>query len=880
MALDVPARQGGGAHIDEEAAQPLASRQVVTFEIEPWPPPSQVEAAAPPRRAAPPAVALLAALAALWCWSAAAGRGCAASYSNEKEFVQRYALGPAAVAVPYAALAAWCVWVRGSFQASLPLHRWTRAYGLGAGAAAALFASYPWMNGCEHWRLRGVIFPTLMALKIVSLVIVANKLEELQRPRVALAVQRLSAVMLLGTVLWYELTGVGYSLISVVLSVVLFAVLFAYLGACIFGVCGLLAAAARARSSRSAAQRRAACFVVATALALALSFTTSVMLLFEFGSFWLATLDALGRPPHNCYTDDQLQSFYEKYLDYLDRAQVKRVRCGYLRRLASAGDVMQRCQEVPLDQVFIGSTGFPLVRDGEKKRFVLSHPWLSKEHPDPTGVKLKLLVQQPDMLHASDDHAVFVDYMSLPQNDKLNPELQRIEAASGMPKPGSHPSVRTVAEEAQFKEALFAMEQIYSIGKTPVIVLPMDGDVDAGREYISRGWCLLEFCLSMGFDNISNAAIHEPVRRLREHVESLNGHTVEGFHQAFKLTHFTNKGDANVVLKLFENTLNLPPRGRCWRRGAALAALLWLPVRPGAPFAPAAPRGRRRLLLGLTAPAVQLGGWPGGAAAEEPTPEDFDAIRRAFAALSADPAQPGSAAAVEAAEAAFGREIDRFEGPLRRPGSAQAAVERSQLRLGRAQARLWLNEAAGSARADLARGAVADFDAALAIMDADFRENPGKAMYSEFPSTLTRRGLAKEQLGDWAGAADDYSRAIAAWRPQDGRPDAPLRGSVARPPDGDGLGVNPLVLNFRGNALSRLGRFEQARADYAEAAAIFENDREVRLASTSRSNEALALFGLGDDAEAEQLLETGGRPLCTHTDPGPGVGPARVGVRA
>ncbi|CAK0818611.1 unnamed protein product [Prorocentrum cordatum] len=615
MALSVPARQGGGTHIDEGAAQSLASRQVVTFEIEPGPPPSPVEAAAPARHAAPPAVALLAALAALWCWSAAAGRGCTASWSDEnQEVFQRGALWAATVAVPYAALAAWCVWVRGSFQASLPLHRWTRVYGAGAGAAAALFASDPWSQVCGNWLLAFVpnvlMFATLGVLKIVSLVIVANKLEELQRPRVALAVRCLSAVMLLCAVLlcfgvfvdladqfltrpdWLlpvcRLTRLDVCrLLEDIRFYSLSGLALAYLGACIFGVCGLLAAAARARSTGSAAQRRAACFVVATALALALSLATSVALLFGHGAsmtHWGAALDALGDclavalfsgligPPSlqvlardafsaiNCYTDDQLQSFYEMYLEYLDRARVKWVRCGYLRRLASAGDIMQRCQEVPLDQVFIGSRGFPLVRDGEKKRFVLSHPWLSKEHPDPTGVKLRLLVQQLDMLHASDDHAVFVDYMSLPQNDKLNPELQRIEAASGMPKPGSHPSVRTVAEEAQFKEALSAMEQIYSIGKTPVIVLPMDGDVDAGREYISRGWCLLEFCLSMGFDNISNAAIHEPVRRLREHVESMNGHTVQGFREAFKLTHFTNKGDANVVLKLFENTLNLASR--------------------------------------------------------------------------------------------------------------------------------------------------------------------------------------------------------------------------------------------------------------------------------------------------------------------------------
>ena len=36
-----------------------------------------------------------------------------------------------------------------------------------------------------------------------------------------------------------------------------------------------------------------------------------------------------------------------------------------------------------------------------------------------------------------------------------------------------------------------------------------------------------------------------------------------------------------------------------------------------------------------------------------------------------------------------------------------------------------------------------------------------------------------------------------------------------------GLGVNPLVLNFRGNALSQLGRFREALQDYREATEIF-----------------------------------------------------------
>ena len=165
-------------------------------------------------------------------------------------------------------------------------------------------------------------------------------------------------------------------------------------------------------------------------------------------------------------------------------------------------------------------------------------------------------MDQLDVLGAADDEGVFVDYMSLPQNDKQNPELRQLESEDNWPKPGEHPAVRSEEEEAQFKEALSAMEQMYSIGKTRVIVLPADDLVEEGREYISRGWCFLEFCLAMSFHNIANAGVNEPVQRLIDRVEELHGDTVEGFREAFKGTYFTNKGDESIVLRLFENTLD------------------------------------------------------------------------------------------------------------------------------------------------------------------------------------------------------------------------------------------------------------------------------------------------------------------------------------
>ena len=37
-------------------------------------------------------------------------------------------------------------------------------------------------------------------------------------------------------------------------------------------------------------------------------------------------------------------------------------------------------------------------RSESKRRYVVHHPWLSKEHPDPRGEKLQLLVCQLDVL--------------------------------------------------------------------------------------------------------------------------------------------------------------------------------------------------------------------------------------------------------------------------------------------------------------------------------------------------------------------------------------------------------------------------------------------------------------------------------------------------
>jgi len=239
----------------------------------------------------------------------------------------------------------------------------------------------------------------------------------------------------------------------------------------------------------------------------------------------------------------------------------------------------------------------------------------------------------------------------------------------------------------------------------------------------------------------------------------------------------------------------------------------------------------------------------------EPTLEDLGLLRTAFSKLAVDPRQPGARTELEAAEMAFSQIIARWEGPLR-----GTIADRVQLRLGRAQTRITINDITGGKLPEKAEAAVQDFNEVVRIMEKE--ETSAKGTFN-YPDVFVRRALAREEIAYgrrdqtmWAAAAEDYSRAIEMWR--DG----------SRGPDqATGLGVNPMVLNFRGNALSQLGRFEEALADYQEASDIFIKDRQLRQASLSRSNEGLALFGTGRADEGLSIMEAVARRDPDLADP-------------
>lgn len=132
--------------------------------------------------------------------------------------------------------------------------------------------------------------------------------------------------------------------------------------------------------------------------------------------------------------------------------------------------------------------------------------------------------------------------------------------------------------------------------------------------------------------------------------------------------------------------------------------------------------------------------------------------------------------------------------------------------------------------------AIRDYDEALGLMKIDAVKPDGTAVYPEYPDTFVGRALAKEGLADWTGALEDYNKAIELWG------------------GGRGDGVNPYVLTFRGNTLTRLSRYDEAIPDYQAASDLFLSLRDIARYSDARANLALALFEVGKSEEARKVV--------------------------
>mmetsp|Transcript_50893 Transcript_50893/g.146187 ORF Transcript_50893/g.146187 Transcript_50893/m.146187 type:complete len:696 (-) Transcript_50893:165-2252(-) len=210
-----------------------------------------------------------------------------------------------------------------------------------------------------------------------------------------------------------------------------------------------------------------------------------------------------------------------RLIDLFIACNVCLLRVGHLRKLEKAKGRFPRFQDLPASHP-VGLQTFrstDIVRGEELRRhlsgasdlFVVSHAWLTKEHPDPTGVRLEELVEELQRLEASSSDLVFLDFFSLPQVDSVHPEAL-LAAKLGRALPPRHEALRTELQERDYQAAVAHMDMIYGSDKSKVIVLPELHDMDELEphftrnmlQFKNRGWCCFEFAVARHFGTIVN----------------------------------------------------------------------------------------------------------------------------------------------------------------------------------------------------------------------------------------------------------------------------------------------------------------------------------------------------------------------------------------
>lgn len=97
--------------------------------------------------------------------------------------------------------------------------------------------------------------------------------------------------------------------------------------------------------------------------------------------------------------------------------------------------------------------------------------------------------------------------------------------------------------------------------------------------------------------------------------------------------------------------------------------------------------------------------------------------------------------------------------------------------------------------------------------------------------------MAYEGLSDWSSALKDYDTAIGLWG------------------GGRGDNINPFVLTYRGNVLTRLDKLNEAVLDYTASANNFNSMGEIARYSDAKANLALTLYQLGNTQEAVKNMK-------------------------
>ena len=175
-------------------------------------------------------------------------------------------------------------------------------------------------------------------------------------------------------------------------------------------------------------------------------------------------------------------------------------------------------------------------------RYVVSHVWITSEHPDPDCVQLKALLREITKcnrwkfwkLFTGSYDVVFFDFASLPQN-------------------GPRGAKRNDEEERLFKKARAGMNLLHGQHLFRVLIIldtpsPQPGNGAECRPYEKRGWCYTELAISTACGTVVNHSSSD-VRQLikQEKMPVLP----EKFRENFEVKEFTKNGDRAKVMKIY-----------------------------------------------------------------------------------------------------------------------------------------------------------------------------------------------------------------------------------------------------------------------------------------------------------------------------------------
>lgn len=135
------------------------------------------------------------------------------------------------------------------------------------------------------------------------------------------------------------------------------------------------------------------------------------------------------------------------------------------------GVPMPRCQDLP-------AKAFGSLRKAPRV-FAVTHPWLDRWHPDPTGIQVETMRAKLDKLKQQMmtdlDDVLFFDYLCLPQ-----------VSTTGV-------DDRSPAEKERFRRALSGdlMGRIYLTSRV-IFIDEVPNDAKSATSYLDRGWCYFE----------------------------------------------------------------------------------------------------------------------------------------------------------------------------------------------------------------------------------------------------------------------------------------------------------------------------------------------------------------------------------------------------